>query len=186
MNDNEIISLYLERSEQAIRETDRKYGKYCRTVAQNILQNKEDSEECVSDTYLKVWQTVPPQIPRSLTAYLGCIVRHLALGLYEKRRTEKRGGGETAVALHDLAECLPAGKDTETAMEEKELSAHLDHFLTTLPAKTRTIFLRRYWYLSPIKEIAREIHMSEGSVRTTLCRTRAALKTYLEKEGLSI
>ena len=92
MNDNEIISLYLERSEQAIRETDRKYGKYCRTVAQNILQNKEDSEECVSDTYLKVWQTVPPQIPRSLTAYLGCIVRHLALGLYEKRRTEKRGG----------------------------------------------------------------------------------------------
>lgn len=182
MTDREIIELYFARSEKAIDETAKKYGKYCYTVANNILKNREDSEECVSDTYFKVWQTIPPARPLRFCAYLGKITRNLALRLYEKYSAEKRGGGEIALALDELAECISANDTAEQMLTERQITEILDRFLAGLPEKTRKIFVRRYWYLSSAKEIAKDHHMSEENVRLILFRTHEKLKKILEDE----
>ncbi|MBQ8497656.1 MAG: sigma-70 family RNA polymerase sigma factor [Clostridia bacterium] len=183
MNDQEIIALYFARSEKAIAKTAEKYGKYCYTVAHHILKNHEDSEECVNDTYLKTWDRIPPERPLHFCAYLGKITRNLALGLYEKYTAEKRGGGETALVLEELAECIASDDTVEKAIAEKEMADILNRFLAELPMQTRKIFMRRYWYLSSLKEIARDFHMSEGNVRIILFRTRKKLQKILEREG---
>ena len=184
MDDRQIIELYNERSETAISETADKYGKYCYYIAYHILYNEQDSEECVNDTYLKTWQAIPPQCPNKLSAFLGRITRNLALNRYRYYIKEKRGYGQTSLVLDELQECVPAGNSTEQAIDEKLLVEVLNRFLHELSIEKRMMFLRRYWYLSSIKEIAEDYEISEGKVKMTLLRIRNKLKQTLEKEGI--
>ena len=184
MDDKQIIELYNERSETAISETAEKYGKYCYTIAYHILYNEQDSEECVSDTYLKTWETIPPQYPNKLSAFLGKITRNLALNRHRYYIREKRGYGQVVLALEELQECIPDSNKVEQAIEDKYLIEVLNRFLYDLPVEKRMIFLRRYWYLSSIQEIARDYEISESKVKMTLLRVRNKLKQILEKEGI--
>ena len=184
MEDQQIIALYWERSENAISETARKYGRYCHTVANHILQNEEDASECVNDGYFKAWNAIPPAKPQDLRTYLGKIVRNLALNRWEKQSAEKRGGGVVPQVLEELRTCIPASDPTERILDRMALKQALDQFLATLRPDARKIFLRRYWYFSSVKEIAEEYGMTESKVTVTLCRARQKLAELLKKEGL--
>ena len=184
MEDREIIALYWARKEQALEETDAKYGSYCRTVAWNILRSREDSEECVNDTWLRAWNAIPPQKPGILSSFLARITRNLSLDRYKAARTDKRGGGRVTVALEELEHCLPGQFSVEQAMEDAELAQLLDRFLRSLPERDRCIFLRRYWYLDPLADIACRYRMAEGTVKSALHRTRKKLRAQLEREGV--
>jgi len=184
MDDKQILELYNERSETAISETAEKYGKYCHYIAYNILYNIQDSEECVNDTYLKAWQTIPPHYPNKLSTYLGKITRNLALNRYKYYNRQKRGEGQTELVLDELLECVPAAESPEQAVEEKILVEVLNRFLDDLPEEKMKIFMRRYWYMSPIKEIADDLEMGESKVKMILSRSRSKLKQILEKEGI--
>ena len=184
MEDREIIALYWSRQEQALEETNRKYGSYCWTIAYHILRSREDTEECVNDTWLRAWHAIPPNRPAILSAFLGRITRNLSLDRYKAGKTEKRGGGRMILALDELSQCLPDGQNVEQLVEQAELSRLIDRFLRTLPEKERCIFLRRYWYVDTTLEIAQRYKMSEGTVKSTLHRTRQKLKTYLRQEGM--
>lgn len=184
MDDRQILNLYQERSEAAIKETAAKYGTYCHTIAYNILFNVEDTEECVNDTYLKAWESIPPQVPNKLSAFLGKITRNLALDKYRYYSREKRNNGQTAQALEELLECVPAMNNTEQEIEDKYLVEVLNRFLEGLSSEKRKIFMQRYWYLRSIQEIADEFAISESKVKMTLLRTRNQLKQVLMKEGI--
>ncbi len=184
MDDRQIIELYNERSEAAISATADKYGKYCYSVAYHILYNKQDSEECVNDTYLRTWEAIPPQCPDKLSAFLGKITRNLALNRYRYYAREKRGCGQVPLVLDELQECVPAPNSTEQAVEEKHLVEVLNRFTRELPVEKRMMFVRRYWYMSSIGEIAEDFEISEGNVKMTLLRIRNKLKQTLEKEGI--
>lgn len=186
MEDTQIVALYWQRSEDAITETDRKYGGTCRRVSWNILRNTEDSEECVNESYWKMWSLLPPARPAVFPAFLLRLVRNLSLDRYRKQTAEKRGGGQTALALDELSTCIPAPDSTETAVERQDLTDSLNRFLDALKPEPRRIFLQRYWYLSSIREIACDLGLSESKVKTTLLRTRAALRVHLEKEGITL
>lgn len=186
MDDKQIIELYWARSERAIAETDRKYGKFCHRIAYNVLANREDSEECVNDTYLKTWNAIPPKHPNKFRAFLGKITRNLALSRYEKLRAEKRGGGEVPIALDELAECIPDPNTMEMTVDNRMLVDKLNIFLSELPKDARKIFLRRYWELSSVKEIASVYGISESKVKMSLFRTRGKLRTFLEQEGIAL
>lgn len=180
MEDKRIVDLYWMRSESAISETDKKYGKYCRYIAERILESEEDVREVQNDTYLQVWNTVPPERPNSLRAYLGAICRNLSLNRYEASHAQKRGG-EVSLALNELSECI-ADREEQDDINER-LCELLDSFLATLPKRTRRVFLRRYWYASSISEIAKDYGMSENNVTVMLHRTRKTLAQLLQKEG---
>lgn len=184
MEDEAIIELYWSRSERAIAETSAKYGRYCHAIAYNILNNHQDSEECVNDMYLKLWEAIPPERPGRFLAFLGRIVRNLALNRQAQHCAQKRGGGQVEMALEELAECVPSAHNVERVIEEKELGERINIFLSTLPEETRRLFLRRYWYLSPISEMAVAYGMTESRVKVTLFRTRNKLKEFLVKEGI--
>ena len=184
MEDQAIIDLYWARKEQALEESDRKYGGFCRTIAYNILHSLEDSEECVNDTWLRAWNTMPPQRPGVLQAFLGRITRNLSLDRYKAARADKRGGGQRPLALEELGDCIPSAASVEEALALEELTRLLDRFLRALPERECCIFLRRYWYVDGTKEIARRYDMAEGSVKSTLYRTRQKLRAALEKEGV--
>ena len=184
MDDRQILKLFEERSEAAISETAAKYGKYCHTIAYNILCNEEDTEECVNDTYLKAWDSIPPQVPHKLSAFLGKITRNLTLDKYRYYSREKRNNGQTALALEELLDCIPATDSTEQAVSDKFLVEVLNRFLEELPEEKRKIFMKRYWYLHSVQEIAEEFAVSESKVKMTLLRTRSKLKQVLEKEGI--
>lgn len=185
MEDRQIIELYFSRHESAIAETDIKYGRFCRYIAYQILRNHEDSEEVTNDTYLKTWNTIPPNYPESLKGYVGMISNQLALDRYDAQNAAKRGGGEIPLALDELSESLP-DSEGEDICNEIALRDSLNIFLGSLPQKTRNIFVRRYWYVSEIAEIARDHSMSEAAVAMLLHRTRKKLKKHLEKEGFAI
>lgn len=182
MDDRRIIELYWERSEDAIFQTEQKYGRFCRSIAYNILHNDEDSEECVSDTYMKAWNEMPPKRPEKLSAFLGRITRNISLHRYEYKYAQKRGGGEVTLALDELGECISSGERVENTIDDLELAALLNSFLAALAPQNRIIFVRRYWYLYSIKEIAAQLGVSESKIKTSLFRTRNALHTLLEKE----
>lgn len=183
MDDKQIIELYNERSEAAISATADKYGKLCYYIAYHILYNDEDSKECVNDTYMKTWQVIPPQYPNNLSAFLGKITRNLAINRYKFYTREKRGKGQVMVVLEELSDCLAASDTVEQTMDEKYLVEVLNRFLGDLPAEKRKIFMRRYWYVSPVKEIAEDFGISESKVKMILLRTRNKLKQVLVKEG---
>lgn len=184
MDDKQIIELFYERSEDAIAKTSEKYGSFCYYIAEHILHDRQDSEECVNDTYLKAWETIPPQAPTKLSAYLGKITRNLALGKYRYNSRKKRGEGVNAEVLEELAECIAAKDNTEAVAEEQMLVELLNSFLKELPEERRKMFLQRYWYMNSIKEIAAEWSVSESKVKMTLLRVRAELKQRLESEGI--
>lgn len=185
MNDTEIIDLYFRRSEQAISETDEKYGPYCRTIALRILSSEPDAEECVNDTYLRAWDSMPPQRPRYLSAFLGKITRNLSLDRLRGDTAQKRGGTQVELALSELGECV--GDDSvEAALDEHLLAEALASFLRAQELRNRSIFLLRYWELCPVREIAAIHHISESAAASSLHRMRLALRQHLEKEGFDL
>lgn len=186
MDDNQIIELYLTRSENAISETITKYGRYCHTIAFNILHNSEDSEECVNDTYMKAWEIIPPQRPKRLAVFLGKITRNLSLNRYNLYTAGKRGYGQVSLALDELSECILASDNVEHVADDLMLTDTLNNFLASLPEEARKIFMRRYWYFSPVKEIAYDFGISESKVKMSLLRARARLKELLQKEGIEL
>ena len=186
MEDNQIIRLYFDRSEEAISQTAAKYGKYCHTIAYNILHNFEDSEECVNDTYWKAWNIIPPRRPKRLAAFLGRITRNLSLDKYRHYTADKRGSGELAVALEELGDCISSIGSMGDHTEEIVLVEVLNSFLASLSAEHRKIFMRRYWYVSSVKEIADDYGITESKVKMSLLRSRNQLKTVLEKEGIAL
>ncbi len=186
MEDSAIVELYWAREEQALVETEGKYGGYCRTIACHILNNREDAEECVNDTYLRAWNAMPPQRPTLLGAFLGRITRNLSLDRYKIGRAEKRGGGQLPLALEELGDCAGTANQLEERLEAAELGRMIDQFLRTLPEKDCCMFLRRYWYVDSIQDIAKRYHMAEGSVKSNLYRLRQRLRTHLEQEGIAV
>ena len=184
MTDSEIIKLYFDRSERAIEETDRAYGKYCRYISFEILRNNEDSEEIVNDTYLKTWESIPPKNPPSLKNFLGKIVRGLSINRLEYNNAQKRGGGQLNAVLEELEGCLPS--QDESGEDSEQIRMIIDRFLRSLPREKRRIFVLRYWYMTPIAEIAGEMGSSEGKIKMTLLRLRKELKKALEGEGVTV
>lgn len=183
MEDRQIVELYWQRRDDAIAETQQKYGGYCRAIANGILRNEADAEECVNDVYVSAWNAMPPHRPDSLPAFLGKITRRLALKRFRDSAAAKRGGGETALALEELEEVVPAGDSLEEQAAERELARVIDAFLGTLPAAQRRIFLCRYWYFDAVGDIARRFGCSESKVKMTCKRVRDKLALYLRKEG---
>lgn len=186
MEDSRIIELYWERSESAIAETSNKYGRYCYSISHNILHNDEDAEECVNDTYMRAWNAMPPLRPNRLSIFLGKITRNLSLNKYKRFNAEKRGFGETPLALSELNDSIPSSSDLEQATDDLLLVEALNGFLAEQPRKKRVIFVQRYWYLMPIRELAELYNSSESQTKSLLFRMRNELKTYLEKEGITI
>lgn len=186
MEDSQIVDLYWAREERAIGETERKYGSYCRSIARSILKNPEDEEECISDTWLRAWNAMPDARPSILSSFLGRITRNLSFDRYKAAHTDKRGGGNLPAALDELAECVAAPGGVELELEGRELSRAIDAFLRTLPERECSIFLRRYWFVDGVQEIALRFGMKENSVKSILFRTREKLRKYLEKEGIAV
>lgn len=185
MKDTAIIDLYWERNEQAIVETDQKYGKYCHTVAYNVLGNTEDSRECVNDTWLRAWNSMPPKRPAVLRAFLAKITRNLAFDRYRARGAAKRGGGAMDAVLEELAECadLSGNWDAEEAYAAKELREAINRFAEQLPEKECDLFVRRYFFAEEISGIAKRYQMTENNVTVSLSRIRKKLRRYLKEEG---
>ena len=184
MNDREIVNLYWQRSEQAITETAQKYGRYCQIIAYNILENSEDAEECVNDTWMSAWNAMPDKRPERLSPFLARITRNFALTRVVRRRAKRRGGGEVALALEGLDECLAADCDLEKELEDRELSRVIDAFIGQLGEEERLVFVSRYWFVATEREIAEKLGMSRSGVSAMLKRTREKLKIYLLREGL--
>ena len=185
MEDGQIIELYWKRNEEAIVQSDIKYGAYCRAVAKQILSAIEDVDECVSDTWMAAWNAIPPQRPAVLRTFLGRLSRNSAVNRQIRNSAQKRGGGEVVLALEELKECA-APDETVMAVETAELGRVIDRFLRTLPEKECSIFLRRYWYLDSIDDVAERYGMRTSAVKVRLHRTREKLRTYLLKEGYAL
>ena len=186
MEDEKIIELYVSRNEQAVAETDKKYGAYCFTLASSILNNREDAEETVSDTYLKTWHAIPPKKPNVLKMFLAKITRNLAFSRWRSQTAEKRGGGELALVLEELSGCLAAPERVEDRLDAKELAKTIRCFLNTLPQREQDIFLRRYFFVEESGAIAERYGMKRSTVLRTLSRTREKLKAYLNQEGYCV
>ena len=184
MEDTEIMELFWARNEDAIKETDAIYGRKLNTLAKNILLSREDAEESVSDTYMETWKTIPPHRPKYFFAFLASICRHLSLNRLDWNMAAKRKA-EVVSLTEEIELCIP---DTshERVMQGKELGRILDAFLESLPRDSRMIFLRRYWYVDTISEIAQRYGMTESKVKMQLSRTKEKLRTYLEKEEISV
>ncbi|MGN0599273.1 MAG: RNA polymerase sigma factor [Oscillospiraceae bacterium] len=186
MDDSEILNLYFERNELAILKTQEKYGSYCYYIAYRILSDNCESEECVNDTYLNAWNSIPPQYPKILRTYLGRITRNISLNRLYRNNAEKRGGNAILLSLDEIEEFTPAADSVQRDADDSELSEIINRFLGTLTSENRKIFMRRYWYLNSVKEIAKDFRISEGKVKMSLHRSRNKLRKLLEKEGISI
>lgn len=185
MEDNSIIDLYWNRDEQAILETDHKYGKLCFRIAENILKRKEDSEECVNDTYLKVWNSIPDDRPEHFSAYLCMIAKRLALSKYRYNTAEKRNA-EASLPYEELSEIVSGKESCESEVMLAELGEAISRFLMTEKKLHRQIFVRRYWYYDSAETIAKAYHISTNTVWSVLSRSRSRLKIYLQKEGYDL
>lgn len=185
MDDKQIIALFFERSEQAIDELDKKYGSICTQISYNILKNEEDAKECVNDAYLGAWNTIPPQNPNPLLAYICKIVRNLSIKKYYANTAKKRNSYYD-VALHELENCLSSSLSLEDLFAEKELTKILNDFLKELDKESRVMFVRRYFYSDSISEIASRFDISKHNATVRLSRIRNKLKLFLEEEGIWI
>lgn len=182
MEDKEIIDLYWNRKESAISETNEKYNPYCFRIAVSILGDSEDAKECVNDTWLKAWNSIPPNRPENLAAYLGKLARTTAIDCLRKKNRKQRGGTLTDIVLDELAECIPDMENVEKQIEEQELTQLINLFLGTLSDFDRKVFVCRYWYLESVKTIAKISYSKESKIKSILFRTRKKLKSYLEEE----
>ncbi len=184
MEDSQSVNLYFAREERAIQETDSKYGGYCYSIAYNVLTNRQDAEESVSDTYLTAWNSIPPRRPSLLGAFLGKITRHISIDRWRRRTAYKRTGGEIQLALEELGEVAASSETPEEAVSRKELAASVNRFFDSLPETERRVFLCRYWYLDSIEAIAEKTGFTTSKVASMLHRMRGSLKKQLAKEGL--
>lgn len=184
MDDSVIVELFFKRSENAVAQTQEKYGKYCHSIAFNILHDEEDANETVNDTYLNAWNSIPPHRPQMLSTFLGKITRNLSLKKWREKTADKRGGGEATLTLDELEECIPDGETIEYELSVKELAQIVDAFLRTLPDNERRVFVRRYWYLDSISDICDQFGFGNSKVKMMLLRTREKLKKQLETEGV--
>lgn len=186
ISDEEIVQLYLDRDQRAITETDQKYQHYLTKISYNILGDLQDCQETVNDTYLKAWNSIPPQIPRLLGAYLAKINRQLAIDVYRKKNSQKRKGTEYDMCYDELEETCSVGESVEDTIDVTILGETINNFLRTLPESKRIIFVGRYFYMDSVKKIAKYTNQSESNVKVQLHRCRNELKEYLQKEGFEI
>lgn len=186
MEDGEIIELYFARNEDAISETDAKYGRYCSNISRNILRNEPDVEECVNDTYLHTWNSIPPTRPTSLMAYLGKIVRNISLNLFKAKHTKKRGSGEYELVYDELSNVVPASDRVEDIYEGMALKDLLNRWLDSLSSEQRLVFVGRYWYFDSVSSISAKMGYSESKTKMLLLRLRNKLKEYLESEEIHL
>lgn len=186
MDDNGIVQLYWDRNDQAISITSQKYGNYCKAIAKNILNSEEDAEECVNDTYLNAWNSMPTHWPEQLAIFLGKIVRNLSFNKYRHDHAEKRGGGEITLVLDELTDCVSDIDTVEQIIDRQELERAINVFVRSLPTEKRNIFVRRYWYADSVSNIASDYGVLQGTVSKTLERTRKQLKSYLTERGFEI
>lgn len=186
MEDNEIVQLFWERDETALSETDRKHGKRCRIIAENILNNREDAGDCLNDSYFKVWNMIPTERPRFLGAFVSSIVKHTAIDMLKAKNAGKRGGGVISLVIEELEEVISDNSDIERKLENREIIDKINDFLRELPTESRRIFVLRYWYCCELPEIARRLGMRKNTVSVILNRTRKRLKEYLKKGGYEI
>ncbi len=186
MEDTQIIEMYWERNENAIAETQTKYGAYLRRVAYNILANDEDCGECVNDTYYRTWESIPPNRPAKLSAYLAAITRNLAVSMFRRKNTASRAGSQYALSLDELAECVSGNDTVERAAENSLIAKSISDYLRTLPQESRIIFVCRYFYNDSISDIAAYFGAGESKIKSSLFRTRKGLREYLTKEGIEI
>lgn len=186
MQDNEIVKLYFERNDKAIAVTEKQYSDYCRSIARRILGDREDVEECLNDTYLRAWNSIPPNKPQNLAVYLGRIIRNLSLDRYRQRTAEKRGGTETEEILDELSEITNGKDETFDGVQRKELIRAINAFLSSLRDTERRMFILRYWYAYSVSDIADKSGKSESSVSVSLLRTRKKMKEYLTERGYEI
>lgn len=184
MDDSRIVALYWQRQEEAITASAQKYGPYCNTISYNITCSKEDAEECVNETWLRSWNTIPPQRPTLLSAFFGKIVRNCSMDVLRKKASLKRGGGNTPLALEELEECIAGGSDVEQQAESRQLTESLNRFLRSLPQRDCTLFLRRYFFMDSLEAAAKHCHLSRNNAGVILHRTRQKLAQHLKKEGL--
>ena len=185
MEDEQIIKLYLKRSEKALEETQNKYGPYCYRIAKNIFTVREDAEECVNDTYMGTWNSIPPQKPIPLSTYVCKIARNIALKRYRYNTAKKRNSFYD-ISLSELEDCIPSAAQNTVSSTEEDLTEIIEHFLDSLDKKSRIMFVKRYWYAESIAAIATEFDMTENHVAVRLLRTRNKMKTYLEKKGVIV
>lgn len=185
IRDTDIIDHYWQRDQRAISESDEKYGAYCRAVAMNIVGDERDGEECVSDTWLAAWNTMPPKRPARLPAYFAAICRNSALNIIRREGQAKRGRGELAAALEELGECVAGSEDVQQEVERRELVRAIDGFLARLDGTERRVFVSRYWHMAAVDDIARAAGFSHAKVTSMLHRTRRKLAAYLREEGLA-
>lgn len=183
MKDSDIISLYWSRNQEAISQSEKKYGSSCFAIAHNILGSIEDSQECVSDTWLHAWNAIPPQRPEKLGSFLMKITRNLSLNRFRDSRTQKHGRGERMLVLEELAECIAASDNVEAQVEAKELGECICRFVRKLPERESNLFVRRYFFTDPVADIAKRYGLTENNVMVILSRTRKKLKTVLIREG---
>lgn len=186
MEDSQIVRLYWDRNEDAICQTDRKYGKYLSKIAYQILADREDTQESVNDTYLAAWNSIPPHKPDILSTYLGKLTRRISIDLFRKKTSQKRSAGEYALSLEELGDCVPGSDTTCQEVEAKLLAEAITAYLMTLPDQTRHIFIGRYYYMDPVKDIAAYCHISQSKVKILLHRARQGLRLYLEQEGYAL
>ena len=186
MQDCDILDLYFARDERAIAESSAKYGTYCLSIAQNILCNMQDAEECVDDTWLRAWNSIPPAHPDRLGQYLGGITRHISLDKHRYNTRQARGGGEVTVAYEEIHEVVDSGINVSTQIEQRELLLAIDRFLWSLPERECNVFIRRYYHLDPIKNVAKRYGLTVANTKKILSRTRAALRKFLEQEGYTV
>ena len=185
MEDEQIIKLYLKRSEKALEETQNKYGPYCYRIAKNILTVREDAEECVNDTWNLLWNKIPPMIPVSLKAFLGKLVRDIAISQYRANHAKKRYGG-IEVIFDELEECIPSEFDVEENFDNQQLSDFLNHWLGELPKEDRVLFIKRYYYGDAVKKLAKEIGCTENQMAQRMLKLRKKLKMFLYGKGVSV
>lgn len=186
MKDEKIIELFEKRDDRAVEYCAEKYGRYCHSIAAGILPSREDAEECVNDTWLRVWNSIPPQKPTRFSAFLAKVTRNLALDRYRAISAEKRGGGEAAAVFEELEECLSGGSTPEEELSAEELARSVNDFVAALPRREREIFIMRYFYVRPVREIADTCGLTPGNVSVILNRCRKKLKTHLETEGYEL
>ncbi len=183
MEDIKIISLFNERDERAIEITQSKYGKYCYSIAYSILEQREDAEECVNDTWVKTWNSIPPQAPSCLRAFLAKITRNIAYDRHKFNSRQKRGGKEITMALDELAECLPASDGIDEYLRANEIRVALNSFLNNIPERDRNIFVLRFFFVYSTEKIASNLGMNHGTVMNSITKTKKKLKEYLKKGG---
>ena len=183
MEDGKILESFLQRNEDAISAVREKYGRYCAAVATNILESPEDVEEVLSDTWMRAWNSIPPNHPENLKLYLARIARNLSYDRFRMGKRSKRGGGEMMLALEELSACLSSGEQPEDKLEAEELQREVNRFLKTVKRRDREIFLLRYFYVESYEKIGERYGIRPELVRTVLSRTRRKLKDHLKKEG---